>query len=188
MIIHLIRHGLTIANEKRLYCGAADVSLSDNGIAGLRALKTGMDYPSAEIYITSGMKRTAETLKIQYDKTPDVILPEFREFEFGAFDMKSYDELKGRADYQAWLNAYDTAHCPGGESQPSFRLRIERGLAKLSGLNAASAVIICHGGTIAVIMDILFPGERNFYEWQPDCGHGYSIRAFEGDNEITGTL
>ena len=33
MIIYLIRHGKTEANERHLYCGSTDLPLSDAGIA-----------------------------------------------------------------------------------------------------------------------------------------------------------
>ena len=36
MIIYLIRHGKTRANEKHLYCGSTDLSLSDAGKEELR--------------------------------------------------------------------------------------------------------------------------------------------------------
>lgn len=184
MIIHLIRHGKTEANEKRLYCGSTDLSLSPAGEAELVKLRDEIAYPAAVIYITSGMRRTAETLQIIYGKVPDMILPEFKEFYFGDFEMKSYEELKTSLDYQKWLAEYENAGCPNGESRPAFRQRIKAGLSKMYELKAESAVIVCHGGTIAVIMDILFPGQRNFYEWQPICGHGYSIRLESDAAEI----
>ena len=37
--IILIRHGKTIANEKRLYCGKTDLSLSNSGVVELKKLK-----------------------------------------------------------------------------------------------------------------------------------------------------
>lgn len=38
------------------------------------------------------------------------------------------------------------------------------------------SVIVCHGGTILVIMQALFPEEKKTgYEWQPSPGHGYEI-------------
>ncbi|MBR4599135.1 MAG: histidine phosphatase family protein [Treponema sp.] len=78
---------------------------------------------------TSGLKRTSQSLGILY---PEIILqqacvpatsfekksespskdelfseiviePSFREIDFGDFEMKSYEELKGNPEYQKWL-------------------------------------------------------------------------------------
>ena len=38
MTIYLIRHGKTEANERHLYCGSTDLSLSDTGRAELQQL------------------------------------------------------------------------------------------------------------------------------------------------------
>ena len=35
MKLILLRHGITEANEKRLYCGATDIGLSETGKAAL---------------------------------------------------------------------------------------------------------------------------------------------------------
>ena len=60
-LIHIIRHGRTDANERRLYCGSTDISLSEDGTREILALKGKGIYPEAELYISSGMKRSVET-------------------------------------------------------------------------------------------------------------------------------
>ena len=39
LVLYLIRHGKTEANEKHLYCGKSDVHLSENGIRELNDIK-----------------------------------------------------------------------------------------------------------------------------------------------------
>ena len=39
MTVYLIRHGKTEANEKRLYCGSADLSLSEQGREELQKMR-----------------------------------------------------------------------------------------------------------------------------------------------------
>jgi len=181
-----IRHGASVANEKRLYCGFTDAPLSEAGKEALYRLRSNIGYPTADIYITSGMKRTDETLKILYNRAPDLVIEEFREFNFGGFEMKSHDELLSAADYIQWLESGCETACPGGESREEFRSRLMGGLARVARLDAKSAVIVCHGGVIAEIMAFLFPGEqRCFYEWQPDFGRGYSI-TFMAEVYISG--
>ena len=62
MTIYLIRHGKTEANDKRLYCGSTDLPLSEKGRKELGQLH----YEIKNVrFLTSGMKRTTETLKIR---------------------------------------------------------------------------------------------------------------------------
>ena len=60
MKIVLLRHGLTEANEKHLYCGSTDLPLSPAGRAALRRLE--MPAPGTR-FISSGMRRCNETLE-----------------------------------------------------------------------------------------------------------------------------
>jgi len=183
VILIFIRHGATEANEKRIYCGFTDIPLSEVGKAALFRLRLNQIYYPADICVTSGMKRANETLRILYEKEPYLILEEFKEFNFGEFEMKSHDELCSSADYIQWIESNCETACPGGENRADFINRIVAGLARLAQLDADSIVIVCHGGVIADIMAFLFPDEqRLFYEWQPDFGRGYAVEI-EWNNE-----
>lgn len=90
--------------------------------------------------------------------------------------MKSYNELKDTAEYQQWLNGDNyTNVAPKGESGSQMEKRV---LAALRDVAASDkdTVIITHGGVIATIMANLFNNEnKNRYQWQPKCGHGYLL-------------
>ena len=91
MTIYLIRHGKTEANEKRLYCGSTDLPLS---VAGRQELQN-IRYDIKNVrFITSGMKRTEETMHILFGDVPYEIDSRFREVDFGIFEMRSYKQLK----------------------------------------------------------------------------------------------
>ena len=63
MTIYLIRHGKTEANEKHLYCGSTDLSLSGAGKEELRSVH--YDIKNVR-FISSGMERANETLRILF--------------------------------------------------------------------------------------------------------------------------
>ena len=185
MKIHLIRHGKTMANEQKLYCGATDIPLSEAGIAELCSLKEQNIYPkSAGVYYTSGFKRTEQTLDLLYGSVQRSALPEFAEFRFGCFEMQSYEMLKGQNDYQMWItDETGLVTCPGGDNKQGFTRRVIDGYIKLTSnaRNELDSLIVCHGGVIACIMEYLFPDTHNFYEWQPKPGRGYTLtRATDG--------
>jgi len=184
MQIHLIRHGKTMANQQKLYCGSTDIPLSEAGVAELANLREQGIYPipaSGSVFFTSGLLRTQQTLDILYGPVKRETLPQLAEFKFGNFEMHSYEELKNQDDYQAWITDETGAiSCPGGECRQSFTRRVLTGFEILSSQDN-DTFAVCHGGTITCIMEHLFPGIRNFYEWQPKPGHGYTIIYTPGE-------
>lgn len=180
MQIHLIRHGRTEANEQRLYYGKTDLSLSTNGRTELVALRDNGIYPTADLYFTSGLSRTLETLRILYGDVDFETVHEMAEYHFGVFEMKSYESLKDLEEYQNWISdASGKVACPSGESRFDFENRVLRGFAKIRGRVAdkhvTSTVVICHGGVIATLMEKMMPNVKTFYEWQPKTGRGYTL-------------
>ena len=171
MTVYLIRHGKTEANEKWLYCGSTDLPLSETG----RKELTQNCYDIKNVrFLTSGMKRTNETLKILFGDVPYAEEARFREVDFGTFEMHSYEQLKDMPDYQAWCSGDNEANIPPeGESGIQMKQRVLEAFLEIK----EDTVLICHGGVIAAIMAHLFPDEnKTRYEWQPKNGHGYQLR------------
>ena len=174
MKLTLIRHGLTEANERRCYCGSTDLPLSEKGREALLAKP--LVIPAADRYVTSGMRRCDETLRLLCGGVPRRICRGFREIDFGAFEMRSYEELKDDPAYLNWISGDNEANVPpGGESGLQMRRRVRRAFQRVCRRDV-DTVIVTHGGVIAAIMADLFPGEgRSRYEWQSEPGHGYLL-------------
>ena len=171
MTIYLIRHGKTEANERHLYCGSTDISLSQVGIEEL--CKLGYNVENVR-FLTSGKSRANETLQILFGDVPYEIEPRFREVDFGIFEMHSYEELKDTPEYRAWLTGDNEANIPPqGESGVQMKQRVLEAFCEIR----EDTCIVTHGGVIAAIMEHLFPDEgKNRYQWQPKNGCGYVIR------------
>jgi len=176
MTIYLIRHGKTVATERSLYCGSTDLPLSDAGIDALKQLRYNIDIKNVR-FITSGMKRTEQTLSVLFGAVPHVQEPRFREVDFGAFEMRSYEELKNTAAYQAWLNGDNEINVPpNGESGAQMQARVRGAFSEIN----TDSVVVTHGGVISAIMARLFPEEqKNRYEWTPAPGYGYVIQNYK---------
>ena len=174
MILYLIRHGKTAANEAHLYCGSTDLPLSETGKEELRSLH--YDIPGNTRFVTSGMKRTGQTLELLFGTVPHTAQPDFREVDFGDFELHSYEQLKEDPAYQNWISGDNEQNLPPhGESGNQMKKRVLSALDRLLAENK-DTVLIAHGGTIAILMAALFPREnRNRYQWQPKPGHGYRI-------------
>ncbi len=197
--IHFIRHGITEGNLKRWYYGSMDIPLAEEGLAAINELKAQAIYPplkEAKCY-TSGLIRTEQTLQAIYGDVPHETMPLLREMNFGAWEGKTFEELKSEKEFDAWVNTADGSFTfpGGGDSIDSFYARICEGLKELLGVHRlnelshrhngrdAVSIVVCHGGVIAAIMENLFPGEReNFWQWIPDPGHGYTVYFENSDS------
>ena len=126
------------------------------------------------------MARADETLEIFFGTVPFIPLPALQELDFGAFEMQSYEQLKNRPDYQAWISGDNYKdRCPYGESAEEMEARCLPAFRTL--LQLESAVLVTHGGVIAAIMAHYFPGEgKNRYEWQPEPAGGYLLTLENG--------
>ncbi|MCL1993791.1 MAG: histidine phosphatase family protein [Spirochaetes bacterium] len=181
MELHLMRHGKTSANEQGLYCGQTDLPLSPTGIAQIESFKDSCLYPqSPALFFSSHLIRAVQTIDIIYGKVRVKTLPEIAEFHFGDFEMHSHEELKNRGDYRLWIaDKTGAVPCPGGESKQQFEKRVIAGynniVSEVNLANCACALVVCHGGIIACLMEHLCPGTKGFYEWQPAQGRGYTL-------------
>jgi len=181
--IHMLRHGLTEGNLRRLYYGITDLPLTEQGYAELAKLKAAGIYPDVSgcrLY-TSGMLRTEQTLTALYGDLPRQALPDLRELSFGIFEMRCYEELKDREDFQRYVNDHSLdRQAPEGERRADFRQRTRGCLERLLRDTEGDALIITHGGVIGSLLLELFPDQRrSFHDWLPEPGHGFSL-AFAG--------
>ena len=182
--ILLLRHGMTEANEKHLYCGRLDWPLSPAGKEALRRKIPEADHLYGEwnAFYTSGMKRTDETLQILFGEEAEKahkVCPGLREMDFGVFEGKSYEELKEDPAYQEWISGDNEKNlCPGGGSGRQMQADVLEAFDRILREETADRIaVVTHGGPIAAIMQALFPEEdRSRYEWQPSYGEGYMLR------------
>ena len=182
----MIRHGATKANEEHRYLGNTDESLSVQGITILQKEKNNGTYPMIDKLFTSPMKRCMQTVEILYPDIQPVIVPDWREMDFGDFEGKNYQDLNGDPDYQRWIDSGGVTAFPGGESRDEFVKRSMAGLEWciecMEDYKQKSAVCIVHGGTIMAIMSSLTGGD--YYDYQVKNGQGYEIELSIKNNNV----
>ena len=187
----MIRHGETPSNKEHRYLGRTDESLSVEGIQKLQKQKNDYYYPSADYVFSSPMKRCVETAQILYPDSKAILILEWKEMNFGAFEGKNYLELRGDERYQAWIDSNGTLPFPNGESREEFVERCKIGfyhmLHKLRELenkkrnNDLRIVIIVHGGTIMSLLSSFYGGE--YFDYQVPNGRGYICKLEEVQDE-----
>lgn len=186
--LFLFRHGAAPANKEHRYLGRTDQGLSPEGAEALEKGKKAGMYPAVDALFLSPLKRCLETAAILYPKQEPVIIPEWEEIDFGAFEGKNYEELKGDSRYQAWIDSNGTLPFPEGESREAFISRCEKGFYKMLAIlekkykqnneqdrkQEMSVGLVVHGGTIMALFDTFSDGE--YFDYQTGNGHGYCCR------------
>lgn len=165
----LIRHGATKGNLEGRYIGCrTDEPLCSEGIDALKRRR----YPPARHVFISPMRRCLETAALLYPDIAPVVIKDFRECDFGAFEGHNYAELNGRADYQRWVDSFGELPFPGGESRADFA---ERCVRAYDALPPGDCALIVHGGVIMAIMEAYAWPRGTYFDFQVPCGDGYVL-------------
>lgn len=175
---HFIRHGKTQGNIKKQYIGKTDESLCPEGKEELyQNLRIGR-YPGRELVsgniFASPMKRCMETANILYPDCNVESLPDLREMDFGAYEGKTYEQLKDLKEYRQWIESEGAICGQGMESKEAFQNRCKRAFCALldryDKLDNQHIVLIVHGGTIMAIMEEFAHDKRGYYGYRCENG------------------
>ena len=188
MELILIRHLKTPGNEKRQYIGSTEEDLSEQEVLNFKQKYKIDSYPQVEQVIVSPMKRCIQTAELIYPKNQITQEELLKECDFGIFEGKTYEDLKDRAEYQAWLDSGGTIAFPEGEEQKEFRSRCVRGMLRqvdrLCKENVESAAFVVHGGTIMAVMEAFSEEKKSYYDWQVGNGEGVLGKMDASDGQI----
>lgn len=184
MMLALVRHGATQANQEKRYLGKTDEPLSKGGKESLKLYKMQKIYPAVEYLFTSPMERCVDTAKIIYPAVSSIVIPEWTEIDFGRYEYKNYEELKDDVSYQEWIDSGGMLDFPEGEGRKDFDLRCKRGLFRMCHILSAAAaqnldkpvfaVAVVHGGTIMSLLSAYCGGD--YFDYQAPNGRGYVCR------------
>lgn len=177
--IHLIRHGLTEGNEKGLYIGnRTDLPLSPFGKKELINTRNETEYPVVSKVYTSPLLRAKQSAEIIYPGFTPKVIEELTEYDFGAFEGKTADELQETEEYKEWTSGKIAAP-PLGESSSDFIKRIALGFNEIvrdmmsEGITSSAAIM--HGGAIMMLLSSCAVPRKRSVEWTSEPGRGYSV-------------
>ena len=177
--LYLIRHGQTEGNVLNLYVGRTDQPLTEHGVqVALQCAQSGC-YPLVERVYVTPLQRTQQTAGILFPGAELIVVDDFIEMDFGDFEGRHSDELRGDPDYVDWVSAECVPSCPNGESGLEFNERVCKALAALIAAafdrGEQCLVIVAHGGVGMTLMASFALPELPFYRWwMPNCG-GYRV-------------
>jgi len=144
--ILLVRHGETAWNRGKIFRGAHDVPLNDNGRAQAGHLARALESRRIDAAYTSPLSRAVETAEIglRSHGLQAVPLEDLRDFDYGEWTGIEDAEVAERwpDDHAKWLAKPHSAQPPGGDT---LRDVFER------AFGAAEEIAQRHGGeTVAL--------------------------------------
>ncbi|MBM4274556.1 MAG: histidine phosphatase family protein [Deltaproteobacteria bacterium] len=155
--LYLIRHGQVADGHTHLYHGHNDIHLSPKGVAQLEKLARQLKAAPLTAVYSSDLTRSLEGARVlcRGRGLEPVIVPEFREINFGVWEGLSFEEIA--AKYPEELNArfQDLANfrIPGGESLMDVRARALPRLGELIEQHQGQALaVVAHAGVNRVVL------------------------------------
>lgn len=157
VIVHLIRHEKTDANLKGKYIGWTDESI-------IQLQEQCFKIPIApKVVYGSDLKRCKETAHLYFPEASYLPNKNFREINFGDFEMKTYEELKSLFTYRQWIDNPRKYTPPNGESYDDFLHRILRSFQQIVSENHEYTFVV-HGGVIRMLLFLFGPTQNTFQQ------------------------
>ncbi len=177
--IHLLRHGMTEANDDGRYIGRTDLPLSPTGLSALLSLKEQYQYPGAVRFFTSPLTRCRQTLEVLYPGCAPTVVEGLAECDFGEWEGKGLRQLKTDERFLRWMEG-SCREIPGGEDAEAFRQRVcaafEAVVDTLIHAGDTEAVICTHGGVITLLMQLYSLPRLEPKECLASPGQGFTLR------------
>lgn len=149
-LLDLLRHG-EAAGGRRLRGGRCDDPLSEHGRAQLE--RATADNPGWDLVVASPQARCRAFAESLADSLACAshIDERLREYDFGDWDGRSFDELwqEHPESLAAFLGDPDAVTPPGGESAADFRARVRAARDELLERHAGRRILLLgHGGVL----------------------------------------
>ena len=144
--LYYVRHGETEWSLSGQHTGATDIPLTANGEVGARELGPWLQKIPFTKVLTSPRQRASRTGELAGLGASMEVEPDLAEWNYGDYDGRKSVDIK--ADRPGW-NVFRDG-CPNGESPEEMSARVDRLIAKLSGLSG-NVALFSHGHFGAVL-------------------------------------
>ncbi|MFA0814487.1 MAG: histidine phosphatase family protein [Anaerofustis sp.] len=193
MELYLIRHGERYRNLSEYYDTEKQTMnppLTPKGILQAERLaKRCADIPFDAIY-ASDLTRAKHTAEIMNEtvRTKLIITDAFREIRVGELNHKTWEDFPEL--YEQWNSHEEDTPYPDGENGSMVWERCKPVLADIIGQNPQRAAVVCHGGTIRVIICGLLglPMQKRFFIGNPPLNCALTILQMQNGRWFLHTL
>lgn len=184
----LVRHALTVDNQKSRLSGHIDSYISEEGKEQIDKITNYLkDFDIDKIYTTTSSRTKDTVKKLSELKSIEIIEKEsLKEISFGDFEGLTFDEIKDKypKEFQDMIeNGYEYKY-PNGESLIDSYNRVCIELDNIISNNDDRTILICsHGGTIRNIITYLISNSYK-YHWNFKIDNG-SVTILEVQDGFT---
>ena len=184
----LVRHALTVDNQKSRLSGHIDSSISEEGKEQIDKITNYLkDFDIDKIYTTTSSRTKDTVKKLSELKSIEIIEKEsLKEISFGDFEGLTFDEIKDKypKEFQDMIEKGYEYKYPNGESLIDSYNRVCIELDKIISNNDDRTILICsHGGTIRNIITYLISNSYK-YHWNFKIDNG-SVTILEVQDGFT---
>lgn len=173
-----IRHAACPENLRREYLGRRDPSLAPEAggaLAVARRRLQALAWAQPKKLFSSPMRRCLETAAALFKGQQPVLLPGFRERDFGPFEGKTWAELERQASYRRFIASGGQEAPEGVEPHGLMALRLDAAWERLEGSlrDAGSfglAAVLLHGGSLMGLIERLGIAEDLYAYQLPPLG------------------
>ena len=153
----LVRHGGTDGESSIRFHGHTDVGLSEEGLEQMARAARQVAHQPFDLVVASPLRRSWRAAWIVGRGAPVRLEDDFREVHFGRWEGLTKEEIQIRDPilYEDWQAGVEGFGYPEGESRVEFEARVVRGLERLAGAGAHSALLALHKGVIRIIVEHL---------------------------------
>lgn len=184
----LVRHALTVDNQKSRLSGQIDSSISEEGREQIDKITNYLkDFDIDKIYTTTSSRTKDTVKKLSELKSIEIIEKEsLKEISFGDFEGLTFDEIKDKypKEFQDMIEKGYEYKYPNGESLIDSYNRVCIELDNIISNNDDRTILICsHGGTIRNIITYLISNSYK-YHWNFKIDNG-SVTILEVQDGFT---
>ena len=184
----LVRHALTVDNQKSRLSGHIDSSISEEGKEQIDKITNYLkDFDIDKIYTTTSSRTKDTVKKLSELKSIEIIEKEsLKEISFGDFEGLTFDEIKDKypKEFQDMIEKGYEYKYPNGESLIDSYNRVCIELDNNISNNDDRTILICsHGGTIRNIITYLISNSYK-YHWNFKIDNG-SVTILEVQDGFT---
>ncbi len=184
----LVRHALTVDNQRSRLSGHIDSSVSEEGKEQIEKITNYLkDFEIDKIYTTTSSRTKDTVKKLSKLKSIEIIEKEsLKEISFGDFEGLTFKDIENiyPEEFQDMIKKGYEYKYPNGESLIESYNRVCTELDNIISNNDNQTILICsHGGTIRNIITYLISNSYK-YHWNFKIDNG-SVTILEIQDGFT---
>lgn len=189
MNIYLLRHGISVSNEKRIVCGASDYPLSTRGLAQAVAVCAELDKLTFSRIYCSPLQRAQQTIAHLKQQIAVTLVPALVELDTGDVSHITVAELYAQSPRYQYQGLSPDLKYPGGECLNDMMARVTRWFdqEKKNWEKDENVLIAGHEGTVCAILHHLLDLDISHYPTfvVGNCDHVHIHVAVDGQTRYS---